>query len=100
MTEKNTAPLTAFPKLTTEMIEQFEYLTDYIKPAEFKDQLVSLYFQFVISNPNDFPADFVPITDNLYILLEFLSKLQLAIDNRAALKTQRSFFVVQRFKSW
>jgi len=82
MTEKNTAPLTAFPGLTTEMIEQFEVFTDYLSPGEFREQLISLYFQFVISNPDDFPADFVRITDNLYVFLEFLANLQEAIDNR------------------
>lgn len=89
MTEKNTAPLTAFPTLTTEMIEQFEHFTNYLKPEEFRDQLVNLYFQFVISNPEEFPADFVRISDNLYIFLEFLTKLQEAIDNKESIKSTK-----------
>ncbi|WP_420386592.1 hypothetical protein [Roseivirga sp.] len=82
MSEKNIAPLTAFPTITTEMIEQFEILTDFVRPAEFRNQLVNLYLQFIISDPEGFPGDFKNITDNLYIFLEFLTHLQEAIDNR------------------
>lgn len=82
MPEKNIAPLTAFPNITIEMIEEFEILTDFIRPAEFRNQLVNLYLQFIISDPEGFPGDFNHITDNLYIFLEFLTNLQEAIDNR------------------
>lgn len=82
MSEKNTAPLTAFPTITTEMIEEFEILTDFIQPAEFRNQLVNLYLQFIISDPEGFPGDFKHTTDNLHIFLEFLTNLQEAIDNR------------------
>lgn len=82
MEQKNTPPLTAFPNITTEMIEEFEILTDFIRPAEFRNQLVNLYLQFIISDPEGFPGDFMHITDNLYIFLEFLTNLEEAIDNR------------------
>jgi hypothetical protein len=82
MSEKNIAPLTAFPTITTEMIEQFEIFTDFVRPAEFRNQLVNLYLQFIISDPEGFPGDFKRITDNLYIFLEFLTNLQAAMDNR------------------
>ena len=82
MEQKNTPPLTSFPTITTEMIEQFEIFTDFVKPAEFRNQLVNLYLQFVISDPEGFPGDFRYITDNLYIFLEFLTNLQEAIDKR------------------
>lgn len=82
MEQKNTPPLTAFPTITTEMIEQFEILTDFVRPAEFRNQLVNLYLQFIISDPEGFPGDFKHITDNLYIFLEFLTNLEEAIENR------------------
>lgn len=82
MSEKNIAPLTAFPNITTEMIEEFEILTDFIRPAEFRNQLVNLYLQFIISDREGFPGEFKEMTDNLYIFLEFLTHLQEAIDNR------------------
>ena len=82
MSDKNIAPLTAFPAITTEMIEEFEILIEFIPPAEFRNQLVNLYLQFVISDPEDFPEAFKHTTDNLYIFLEFLTHLQKAIDNR------------------
>ena len=82
MSKKNIAPLTSFPTITTEMIEQFEILTDFVRPAEFRNQLVNLYLQFIISDPEGFPGDFKNITDNLYIFLEFLTNLQEAIDKR------------------
>ena len=86
MSEKNTAPLTAFPTITIEMIEEFEILTDFEEPAKFRNQLVNLYLQFIISDPEGFPGDFKHITDNLYIFLEFLTNLQEAIDNRERIK--------------
>ena len=82
MSEKNIAPLTTFPTITIEMIEQFEILTDYIRPAEFRNQLVNLYLQFVMCDPEGFPEGFKHTTDNLYIFLEFLTNLQEAIENR------------------
>lgn len=82
MPGKNIAPLTAFPKITIEMIEELETLTDFIRPAEFRNQLVNFYLQFVISDPEGFPGEFKEMTDNLYIFLEFLTHLQEAIDNR------------------
>ena len=82
MEEKNIPPLTAFPNITTEMIEEFEILTDFIKPAEFRNQLVNFYLQFIISDPEGFPGEFKEMTDKLYIFLEFLTHLQEAIDNR------------------
>ena len=82
MSEKNIAPLTAFPAITTEMIEEFEILIEFIPPARFRNQLVNLYLQFIISDPEGLPGDFKHITDNLYIFLEFLTNLQEAIDNR------------------
>ncbi|GAB5524639.1 MAG: hypothetical protein Roseis2KO_25110 [Roseivirga sp.] len=82
MSEKNIAPLTAFPAITTEMIEQFDSLIEFIPPAEFRNQLVNLYLQFVMSDPEGFPEGFKHTTDNLYIFLEFLTNLQEAMDNR------------------
>ena len=82
MSEKNIAPLTAFPSITTEMIEQFDLLIEFIPPAEFRNQLVNLYLQFVMCDPEGFPEGFKHTTDNLYIFLEFLTNVQEAIDNR------------------
>ena len=82
MEQKNTPPLTAFPTITTEMIEQFEILTDFVRPEEFRNQLVNLYLQFIISDPEGLSGEFKEMTDNLYIFLEFLTHLQEAIDNR------------------
>ena len=82
MPDKNIAPLSAFPDITTEMIEEFQTLTEFINPAEFRNQLVNLYLQFVMSSPEGFPGDFKKTTDNLYLFIEFLTHLQEAIDNR------------------
>lgn len=82
MTEKNTAPLTAFPTLTTGMIEQFKFFTGNINPGEFRDQLIGLYFQYIISNPEEYPENFVETTESLYIFLEFLTDLQAAMNQR------------------
>ena len=82
MPDKNTAPLTAFPTLSTEMIEQFKQFTVYINPGEFRDQLIGLYFQFIINKPEELPDNFVETTESLYIFLEFLTELQAAMDQR------------------
>ena len=65
-------------------IHFLRWIPNYFKPEEFRDQLVNLYFQFVPSNLKEFLAGFVYISYNLYIFLEFLTKLQGAIDNKAA----------------
>lgn len=82
MPEKNTAPLAAFPTLTTEMIEQFKHFTGYINPGEFRDQLIGLYFHYVINNPEVYPDNFAETTESLYLFLEFLTDLQAAMDNK------------------
>ena len=82
MPTQNTPPLAKPSSLTPEMIEQFEVFIGCVPPAEFRNQLVNLYLQFIISKPEGFPGDFKGITDNLYIFLECLTNLQEAIDNR------------------
>ena len=82
MEQKNTALLAAFPMLTTEMIAQFKFFTGNINPAEFRDQLISLYFHYIISKPEEYPDNFVETTESLYIFLEFLTDLQAAMDQR------------------
>lgn len=57
------------------MIEQFEVLTDFIRAAVLRNQLVKLYLQFVMCDPEGFKHT----TDSLYI---FLMNLQEAIDKR------------------
>lgn len=82
MPDKNTAPLPAFPSLTTEMIEQFKFFTGNINPGEFRDQLIGLYFHYIISKPEEYPDNFAETTESLYLFLEFLTDLQAAMDQR------------------
>ena len=83
MEQNNTAPLAAFPMLNTEMIEQFKFFAGNINPAEFRDQLIGLYFHYIISKPEEYPDNFVETTESLYIFLEFLTDLQAAMDNQS-----------------
>ena len=82
MPAQNTPTLARPFSLTPEMIEQFEVFIGCVPPAEFRNQLVNLYLQFIISNPESYPGDFKQITDNLYVFLECLTNLQKAIDNK------------------
>ena len=82
MPDKNIAPLSAFPEITTAMIEELQMFTEVIQPAVFRDQLVSLYLQFVMSSLDGFPTDFQKLTHNLYFFIAFLTHLQEAMDDR------------------
>ena len=82
MPDKNIAPLSAFPEITTAMIEEFQLFTEVVQPAEFRGQLVNLYLQFVMSTLDGLPTDFQKLTHNLYFFIAFLTHLQEAMDHR------------------